>query len=369
MNPFIVSGFGGAEYFCGRKKELKKLKEAFENRRNVTMFSLRRMGKSALVKYHFEKTAKYADCFYADLFPSQSFDDMTEIIARSITGQSKLSGKQLFDNIVSIVRSMGASLSFNDLTGSPEINFGFNKRGNYKKNLEEILNILEKNKKKVLIALDEFQIVRTFSEKNTEAYLRSVIQNLKNVNFIFLGSNNSIIESIFSDSKKPFYQSTQYMMLDEIGNEEYSEFIMMQFRKGKIKISESECELILKLCRTHTYYVQYLCNRLYSKAVHISPETVYSVLDEILQENEPVFLNYKNLLTSLQWKLAIAIAKEDKVKEPLAISFIKKYDLNSASSLKRALDALLKKEIIVYYKEMYQLNDLFFSLWLKNYTL
>ncbi|MBK9333089.1 MAG: hypothetical protein IPM96_11950 [Ignavibacteria bacterium] len=118
---------------------------------------------------------------------------------------------------------------------------------------------------------------------------------------------------------------------------------------------------------------EYFCDRKKElkklKEAFKKPETVYSVLDEILQENEPVFLNYKNLLTSLQWKLAIAIAKEDKVKEPLAISFIKKYDLNSASSLKRALDALLKKEIIIYYKEMYQLNDLFFSLWLKNYTL
>ena len=369
MNPFIVSGFEGPEYFCNRKSEINKLREAFDNRRNITMFSLRRMGKSALVKYHFEIIKRYADCIYSDLFPAQSFEDMTELIAKSIASQYKLTGKILFNKIISIVKSMGASLSFNELTGAPEINFAVGKIHNHKKNLADIFNLLETSNKKVLIALDEFQIIRTFSEKNSEAYLRSLIQNLKNVNFIFLGSNNSIMESIFTDSKKPFYQSTQYMMLDEIDNKEYSGFIVNQFQKGKYKIAINDAELILKICRSHTYYVQYLCNRLYSKGTNISNEIIYRTLDEILQENEPVFSNYKNLLTNLQWKLVSSISKEDRIKEPLSISFIKKYDLNSASSLKRALDSLLKKEIIIYYKDHFQLNDLFFSIWLKNYTL
>lgn len=369
MNPFIVSGFEGPEYFCDRKKELKKLKEAIDNKRNVTMFSLRRMGKSALVKYHFEIVRKFLRCIYVDLFPAQSFEEMSELIAKSILNSYKISGRLLFEKVITLVKSMGASLTFNALTGNPEINFSVSKTDGGKKSLDEVFSLLEKSEKKVLIAIDEFQIIRTFSDKNTEAHLRSIIQNLKNVNFIFLGSNNSIMESIFTDSKKPFYHSTQYMMLEEIDDKDYSEFIRGNFRRGKIKIGEDEIVMILKLCRSHTYYVQYLCNRLYSKGTHITSELVVSTLDEILHENEPIFLNYKNLLTNLQWRLLAAVSREDDLREPLSMLFIKKYDLNSVSSLKRSLDSLIKKEILIRYKGKYQINDLFFSLWLKSYSI
>lgn len=364
MNPFIVSGFEGKEYFCDRKEELKKLKEAFDNRRNVTLFSLRRMGKSALVKYHFENVSGYASCIYTDIFPAMNFNEMTEIIVNSVTQQYGASAKDYLTKITALVKSLGATLSFNQFTGKPELKFGKGQIKSQEKNLEEIFNLLEKSDKRVLIAIDEFQQIRSFKDKNTEALLRSLIQNFKKINFIFLGSNKGILESMFSDHSKPFYQSTQFMYLDEINKDEYCEFIIRQF--GKRKMNNNEAELILSQCRTHTYYVQYLCNRLYSKGVKCTREIIYDVLQEILTENEPVYFNYKNLLTDIQWNLASAIAKEDKIAEPLSMSFIKKYNLNSASSLKRALDSLIKKEIIVYHNRNYMINDVYFSLWLKE---
>lgn len=366
MNPFIVSGFEGPEYFCDRKKELRKLKEAFDNRRNVTMFSLRRMGKSALVKYHFERISKQANCIFVDLFPAQSFEEFTELFARSVTEQMSRSGKRFIDKILSLVKSMGATLSFNSQTGAPEISFGLSRLHSPKSNLEDLVYMLEENKKRTVVAFDEFQVVRNFSDKNAEANLRSVIQNLKYVNFIFLGSNKSIMDSIFSDSKKPFYQSTQHFMLEEIEGSEYEKFIIEKFKSGKMIISKKDAGMILDLCKIHTYYVQYVCNRIYSKSQNVSGDLMYEVINEVLEENEPVYINYKNLLTTQQWKLLAAISKESNLQSPLSIGFIKKYDLNSASSVKRSLDSLLKKEIVIKYKEKFQINDLFFSLWLKK---
>jgi hypothetical protein len=369
MNPFIVSGFEGKEYFCDRKNELKKLKEAFDNRRNVTLFSLRRMGKSALVKYHFENISRNANCIYTDIFPAMNFNEMTQLIVDSVTQQYGASTKDYLTKITSLVKSLGATLSFNQFTGKPELKFAIGHIKSQQKNLTEVFNFLEESNKRVLIAIDEFQQVRSFTDTNTEAFLRSLIQNFKKINFIFLGSNKGILESIFSDNSKPFYQSAQFMYLDEINKDEYSEFIIRQFGKNKIKISYDETEFILEQCRTHTYYVQYLCNRIFSKGLNCTKEIIYNTLEEILKENEPVYFNYKNLLTDIQWKLASAIAKEGKVKEPLSIAFIKKYDMNSTSSLKRALDALLKKEILIYQKEHFMVYDVYFSLWLKEKTI
>lgn len=366
INPFIISGFLGQEYFCDRRTELKKLEEAFTNKRNVTLFSLRRMGKSALVKFLFEKLSTKADCIYVDIFPARDFSEMTMLIANAITEYYGLTFKDYLSKLGVLIKSLRATISFDELTGKPKLNFGISEIKHQEKNFKEIINFIESNKKKILLVFDEFQQIRSFPEKNTEAVLRTIFQNCKNINFIFLGSNKGMIESIFSESSKPFYQSSQMMHLEEIDKTEYSDFIISKFKSGNQKITVKQVQNILDLTRTHTYYVQYVCNRLYSKSFDGTEKIFNETFSEILNENEPVYFNYKNLLTDMQWRLTGAIAKESGVNEPLSFSFIKKYDLPTISSVKRALDSLLKKEIIIYYKKRYFVYDVFFSLWLKQ---
>jgi hypothetical protein len=45
-NPFVTGGYIGPEYFCDRQMETEKLLKAISSRRNVTLISLRRMGKT-----------------------------------------------------------------------------------------------------------------------------------------------------------------------------------------------------------------------------------------------------------------------------------------------------------------------------------
>ena len=50
MNPFIISGYEGAEYFCDRVAETKQLASEIANGNNVALIATRRMGKSGLVR-------------------------------------------------------------------------------------------------------------------------------------------------------------------------------------------------------------------------------------------------------------------------------------------------------------------------------
>jgi hypothetical protein len=45
-----------------------------------------------------------------------------------------------------------------------------------------------------------------------EALLRSCIQHLKNVCFIFCGSRKDMVTNIFSNAKRPFFASIQYIV-------------------------------------------------------------------------------------------------------------------------------------------------------------
>ena len=57
-NPFIIKGYKSPEYFCNRKTETKKIISAIENRRDITLISLRRMGKTGLIQHVFRHLSK-----------------------------------------------------------------------------------------------------------------------------------------------------------------------------------------------------------------------------------------------------------------------------------------------------------------------
>ena len=52
-NPFLISGYISPEYFCDREKETNTITEALLNRRHMTIFSPRRMGKTGLIRHVF----------------------------------------------------------------------------------------------------------------------------------------------------------------------------------------------------------------------------------------------------------------------------------------------------------------------------
>jgi hypothetical protein len=228
---------------------------------------------------------------------------------------------------------------------------------------------LKDSGKKIVIAIDEFQQITNYPEKNVEAVLRTSIQRAVGVNFIFSGSQKHILLSIFSQYGNPFYQSTEMMQLERIPEKDYGKFIISKFEKGKKKISISIVAKILEICRLHTYYVQFLCNRLYGlKDSAITESLVKNTFESILKENEPVYINYRNLLTDYQWKVLTAIALEGNAKLITSKDFIYKHNLGTPSSVHSAVGALLGKEMIYKEQDDYLIYDVFLERWLESVT-
>ena len=236
--------------------------------------------------------------------------------------------------------------------------------------LEKIFNYLklQSKKQKVIVAIDEFQQILEYPEKNTEAHLRSFIQHMNNVRFVFAGSRKHMMIKMFTDAGRPFYQSTESMALEKINPEIYKSFIKNLFAKGKMKITDEDIEYVLEWTRNHTYYVQALCNELFeTKQKLIKRETINSTMVELLERNEFIYFNYRNLLTSPQWNLLHALAKEDGVKNVLSSSFLQRHQLGAASSVKTSLTALVDREMIVQNDDAtYHVYDVFFSRWLER---
>ena len=222
-----------------------------------------------------------------------------------------------------------------------------------------------KQKKQFVLAIDEFQQVADYPEKNVEAVLRTHIQQTTNVSLIFSGSRKHILTRIFFSPEQPFYNSTQMMEIGKISNDSYKEFIIINFEKTGIKTESAAIDLILDITSTHTFYVQYICNRLFSEEKKITGEAVNRMLLKIINENEAVYASYITLLTPLQFRVLRAIAVNGGVQNPTASEFLSSNDLGAASSVSVAIKSLVDKAFLDETSGTYTLNDLFFNSWLK----
>lgn len=368
-NPFILSGYISKEYFCDRERETAKIVDAIQNNRNITLFSQRRVGKTSLIHHVFNtlKFDKNNKCIYLDILASTSLNEFINVFGNSVINAIESKPEKFFKKVKDLFSNLRPVISIDSLTGSPSFQLTIDSKHEAEKSIEGIFNYLKSQKKRIVIAIDEFQQVAQYPEKNVEALLRTNIQKLTNTVFLFSGSKKHLLLSIFEDKNRPFYKSTQLIELDKIEKQVYSDFIINHFSKSDKKISKQQCDQILEWTYIQTFYVQYICNRIFGKNIkQISESMINETLIEILKEQEITFINYRNLLTDYQWKIIRAIAAEGQVKSVLSKNFITKHKLNTPSSVKTAVDSLIAKEILVNDNSGYYVQDILFQRWLER---
>lgn len=372
INPFPVSAYHGPDMFCNREEEVKRLQSNIENGVNTTLLSIRRMGKTGLLHHLFERLSRKRNtwCLYADIYATQDQKDFLNQFASAILKAfppKKTVGKRVLD----FITSLRPVISYDNLTGQPEISFTSSQPRQQEQSLSSLLAFLDSLNANVVIAFDEFQQIGEYPEKNTEALLRTLIQPLKNVHFIFSGSSKHVLTQMFTNNKRPFFGSTQMLELNNIERKVYELFIQEKFAGVRRKISKDALQFICEWTRLHTYYTQVVCNRLFADGYTIiNKSLVQETCSRILDEQEVTFFQYRNLLTNVQWQALKAIAREDKLYQPNAKSFISKHKLGTPSNVQRSLEALLVKEMI--YKEKdeegnyYSVYDCFLARWLQR---
>jgi len=367
-NPFITGGYLSPEYFCDRAEETKRITDAISSRRNLTLISLRRMGKTGLlkhVKFQLEHSKKPFAVIYTDLLPTLNGNEMLNTISSALYRVRK-SEKNFLEKMLGFMASLRPSLTMDPLTGEPSIELKVESSSGIQSGLEQILRLISDIKQDIVFMFDEFQQIGKYPEKNIEPMLRSVIQTYPVIPFIFSGSSKHMLENMFMSPGRPFYQSSELMYLDRIGTDDYRIFIKENFRQGKMIIDDESIDKIFNWTRLHTYYIQYVCNHLYEKGGNkIGERQVNSIFHEIITDFEPQYISYRNLLPPHQFRLVKAIAVQDGVMQPTSGEFIRKNDLTSPSSVSTSLKALAEKEMIVYDLNRWNVYDVFFSRWLE----
>ena len=372
INPFLTTGYISEEFFCDRITESENLIRMLRNGNNITLISQRRIGKTVLIQHVFEKlkTDSEIATIYVDIFSTRTIEDFIKQISESILKrfpEKTEIGKSFWD----FIKSLRPLITFDSITGDPQVQINYQTENEKTHTLQNIFEILEKQNKRVIIAIDEFQQITEYPEKNIEANLRTQIQFLKNTSFIFCGSKKKLLIDMFANAKRPFYMSTQFLFLEKIERNVYAGFIENKFTKNNIAVDLDAIELILDLTKVYTFYTQKLCNRIYSyQPEKVQKENVVSAFSEIMEENRLGYIQLRELLTKAQWNYLIAIAKEDEISKITGQEFLMKYKIGTASNSKRLIEALTEKDLITELPGLngtsYTVNDIFLFHWLRE---
>lgn len=364
LNPFLITGYKSPEYFCDREIESSTLRNAIDNQRNITLISARRMGKTGLIQHVFSQISQQ-NMVYFDIMGTTGFDEFVSVFCNAVL-QSMSRSERAWKGFLKKLAALRPALSFDSLTGEPRITLDIKNVHEAESSLDMVFALMAENKRPFVIAIDEFQQIAAYPGKNMEAILRAHVQKQSQTNFIFSGSKKHMLSAMFSKPSRPFFNSTQMMFLEPIPRDAYFEFIDAHFSSRGKQISHEALDRIANYTRLHTFYVQFLCNRLFSSFKKVDVKEVDRILHTILRENEPIYASYLNLLTISQYKTLRAIAVEGMVENPTSGSFLATHQLGAASSVSQAVSSLTKKEFIQNDSGRLSVQDKFLAHWIRT---
>ncbi len=367
-NPFLTKGYLGPEYFCDRKDETEKVLSAIHNGRDLVIYGRRKVGKSALITHVYHMLGKKSLNVWVDLLPTNNMNDLVSYTAsailRSINSDTSI-GKKVWDGI----KSLRPAMTFDELSGQPSVSFDISKEEMRIKTFGELIQVLKNTKKKIVIAFDEFQQIQNYEEQNVESQLRTMLQTLPNISFIFSGSDQHMLMQMFENKDRPFYSFGQYLKIDRIPPDLYLQFIQKHFKKAKKTISDEDIMEIIEWCNYRTFNIQMVMNRLYSlDKKKIMEADVRKVKETILNEKGEIYYTIRRLVTSGQWEVIEAFAKEGEIEAPYGKYFMKKHGFTNSSIIRRAVQTCLQNNIFynVYDHERsyYEIDDVFLRRWI-----
>lgn len=368
-NPFLLYGYVSPDYFCDREEETKEVITALKNGRNITLMSPRRMGKTGLIHHVFHQirsAEKDAACFYLDIFSTRSLQDFVALFGRCVIGKLDTPAQRATGFVSQLFKSARLVFSTDLLTNQPQVTLDFRPEDT-QNTLEEIFAYLKQSGRECYIAIDEFQQILEYSDNGVEALLRSHTQFCPNVHFIFSGSKQHLMTDIFSSAKRPFYQSTEKMTLAAISEDNYYAFALKHLAAKGISMSRETFSHIYQMFEGHTWYIQYVLNCLYASGKQaVSIDDATDAIMHIIKQEESAFASELDKLTENQYRLLVAIGREGVVESINGSTFIKAHKLKGSSSINKALQYLLNKELVYKSSKGYIIYNRFLGIWLKR---
>ncbi|HBH08262.1 MAG TPA: hypothetical protein DDX40_02515 [Rikenellaceae bacterium] len=217
-----------------------------------------------------------------------------------------------------------------------------------------LLERAHSEKDRLIVVLDEFQEIKDIAT-NLDKQLRSIMQEQKHINYILLGSQESMMTDIFENKKSPFYHFGELMRLGKLPRSDFYDYLSKRLSPVFPESYGSLADSILDFTECHPYYAQQLAANVWQIGV-LQPKTedvLQAAVDNIVVSHA---LDYERIWMGLKrtnrWILQRLASKKNLQSGEYRTSTI-------YSALKR-----LQKDGYVMYSDHYELEDPFYRQWI-----
>ena len=371
MNPFVTKGYVSAKYFCDREIESQRLLRELENGNDIALVATRKIGKSGLIAHCFDTFGLEKDynLFFIDFYATGTLREMIYMMSRSIVNTLAPKGTMWLQRFSAAVRSLSLVMT-TDLAGVPKLNLQLGDLREPYVTLEEIFDYLEHSEKPNIVAIDEFQQIGKYPEKNVEALLRTYVQNCHNTKFIFAGSQRHLMGEIFTSATHPFYQSASVMHLGPIDKEKYRKFACDLFAEANKTLNPKVIDELYNRFEGVTWYMQKTLNTMFGlpcESREYDLNKMEEAIQSIIDTNDFTYAEKMFQLPEKQKELLLAINRDGKATKITSVNFVKRHKMYSTSTVQSACNGLLDKELITEENGVYSVYDKFFDIWLREY--
>ena len=378
-NPFVYGEVVPAASFVDREVELDRLTGDLLAGQKIFLISPRRYGKSSLVAQALRAAAR-AGALTVDVTVSSysSYVAFLEGYARAL-----LSVETRLDRARAWLSDMLGSVRPEvrlepDAAGRSQLALSFPAARTEKdvsRLAQEVFalpgRIAEARRRKLAVALDEFQAIGAFNGGSVEHALRAAVQHQRQVGYVFSGSEPALMERMLGRSR-PFYKAGPVMRLQKIPEDRFADFLEARFRSTGMKPGSGLGLAIVELAGNLPYDVQRLAHETWDDVKAAGRKTVtlddlHATLTRLLGEHETLFESIWQRLTLAQRGALRAAVLQDG-RELLSADTRARHRLAGPSTVQASLAALVREDVLAREGPRYVVVDSLFREWVARTT-
>jgi uncharacterized protein len=372
-NPFRYGDLALDRAFTDRAGELKELRSDLRNGQNVVVFAPRRYGKSSLILRATHELIRDGEVVVAqvDLMKTPTKERLAEKLAASIYEDVASPLLKIRDKAVGVFRGLRIAPSV-VLNSDGSLGFSF-QAGRSPEEIDATLeHLLElpaelgaERGRRVALVFDEFQEIVEI-DPHLLPLMRSVFQEQPEVSHVYLGSKRHMMERIFNDENEPFWRSAKQMELGVIPPPAFAKFIHARFEQTARSIDEAVVDEILRITHSHPYGTQELAYAVWELTPGGSTATeaqLDQALTRVLRSENAHFSRIWERAPKAQ-RLTLEALAADPGQPALSNAYRREHNLPGASTIQRALGALVDDELIERHAGGYRVAEPFLAEWI-----
>ncbi len=352
--------------FVGREKEIKEILNYIEIGQSIVIIAPRRFGKTSLVTEvlrRLKTKKKYTG--FIDVFEHSTVTELTRSIIAEVLENHGL--KKLYQQTKGSITALLKNIKLKAVVEDFEFLVGLEDDSidqwtNFSQSIDFIDDFAERHDKDLCFAFDEYGDILKFDKADAIIKLmRAKIQKQQKAVYIFSGSYESVMETLFTNNKSPFYRLAKIIHISYLPFSDLRRYMVKMLKGAEIDYDIKLIEDSIDFLKGHPYYCQLALQQIY--LYHLTQgkaPTIHGLIDIITQSERGYLV--KTWEDTSSNKEAVLVLKHLSTESTGVYAMASREKINASRTLKKLEGA----GIIYQEKSAYYYYDPVFQYWVAN---